>query len=1672
MLPLALENDIHDGALPGRVRWLRRTALAFGVAALALAIAGDRSRAAGVPAIIQGQDPLEVLELKVRPNVIVVLDSSGSMTEAVGPEQTGSGDHPRSRFWQAKQVMKQVVTNNQDKVSFQFGTYTQFGITLDNQAPTTTGTRFQYWTSDQLSPSMVGSELTVQGAYQDTLGRGLQSWQIIYPQWSTLYFEEDADGAGGVDASVCSATLTGLPKFYASGGSGAVSPALSASTTPQNLSFELQTAMNAATCATGTRQNTYSVTYNVGTGVFTFARNAGTRQWRVLWSQGPNNIRNALRETNTATTAWQNPGAVNTDGPWRLLYRTTAASSGFGSFKWNEAVGATTVVNYQFRANRLWNGEVIRVQSNGMVCGMTFPTPAEKTNPPSFKVQLVNNNCGSDQAQQVTFSYAGASFSGNGTPCRGFRSKSSMIPCDLQSPPAPTQTMMIGPYLENEVPFAANGNPADWTTNGAANGSPGDSVPDGVPDYVETQDGSWGVAYVWVAPSSKAEGNTPIANSLIDIRGAADGTNACVTTPPPLSGKFDSLTATSTIGACNQRGFTELWQNGQAGATVMAGPAPWALSPIRLHGVCPDGTSGAAATCPGNQRRPKEKTIVLFVTDGDDTCPSKSSSSSATDSNALRSAYHAARLFQPIDPLDSASSVPTYVIGYGNGASPNRLNWIAWGGSGLDQPGLNVADDGDKWTDTTTTITNLRARCSNCVDAFIAPDAPTLASQLQSIIDQGASEGDFNAQQSITESVFEYVHIVPPTATQTFDAAKPGNRYKAIVPTRFVASFSMPGFKGQQKAFQNDGVGGAIQRWSAGDILWNQVSTAMSTCNTTAMGGAANECVLDQLHGGATDATIRTSVARIKRRIYSTTRNGVYPYTVTTLMDGTSSSRISLWPPTAAGLLHTTLADNAAKTYDTALGLPPNAPTSFPPNPIDGFCNAADTVNVPKKPFDQCWFEWMQKRFQACVGSNLALSTGCTGGSFNSRMQAARRESREISLAFMAGATPAFANPTGIKRTSAAVGAAPAGSLLFVARSWILGDSELATGAVVTPPLPAEPSATPYVPEYVLFRDGGRNGTTNPDNAGLQIKMGFGLRNPDQDGSVAAGAADTARPNLKPVMTVLYAPANDMLHAFRAAPCDTPALNVTCNETGGEELWGFIPFDQMHTIMLRAANEPQGRANHVFSLARGVRFADVFVPGSYSRTVGGATFASTQGVWRRILFFGRGIGGKHLTALDVTGPGAYTSFALDSTPPVPLWSRGNPDTQNGLVGGAQNGTGTDFTAYGTMGETWSIPMVAYVDKNLPVYNGKDYVLFVGSGYGAVGEGTNFYTLDALSGEVLASVDVGSRSGFTDYRNALAANAVGFNPKVFDLLKTVHPAAAQITRVYISDVHGRVWKFLTRDPGVKLPVADLGTGQAVATAVSLLGLPPQPGTPVPHIFVTSGADKRAAGPFQVFAFRDDGADADFAVGASSLSGAVETFLPNVQLFARFFDQGVPDASCGYTTEAVFRGTVQPAAAFECAGGVTQGPSGAQCASPVGRVFFAGTRLSVPNTVFAPITPLACGSGVYPCRSQFDSIIFALGATTGLAAYDLNASGDDAYRIFRDSRIAAITVQADPDPGRGGSSFTPDEGLMKGVPEPPPPPGVPPTSQTTANNVKIMRIPGQPAPQIRFGTTVCQ
>jgi hypothetical protein len=1111
------------------------------------------------------------------------------------------------------------------------------------------------------------------------------------------------------------------------------------------------------------------------------------------------------------------------------------------------------------------------------------------------------------------------------------------------------------------------------------------------------------------------------------------------------------------------------------------------------------------------------------VTDGDDTCDLRTGANNppTPTNHALRAAHKAELLFNEITAGEPASSVQTFMIGYGGAFTagvPTFLNWIAWGGSGMKSDGTysfttSGAGEATQWSAAPTA--GDRARCATCTDAYVAPDGETLRKQLQAIIDQGASLGEFSAAgggaaASITESVFEYVDIaqaLKPT-DDLFSPNNPNNRYSAEVPTRYLASFSLPGFQGQLRAYQAvdpDGPGPvppgplppfARLKWDAGLKLQQKVATGMNTVCPFVAGNSpatAGQCAFTQLHGNNNDTTIATAAnAAIQRRIYTTTANGYYGVTVPNLIatPPLSPFRAALWPPqNGSGVIVDPAGYTALGTLDQEMGLPLNTPV----------LPATTTTELAR----------LKTIFHACMGANR--NAACTGGTTATQMQAARKEARQIILAFMAGATPVLDTNGDPLRVAAGT---YINQIIFKAKAWMLSESTLSTAAVIGPPFPrTDKEPLIAIPEWRLYRDGLRVAGKNPDTAGVQIKQGFGLAHPDGDGTALPGFSplDT-RTGLKPVMTVVYSGANDMLHAYRAAPsCPTgPGLTapatgpkvaplVCPGDNGGEELWGFVPYDQLVKLHDRYRDFPESKATKNYMIASSIRFADVFVPGAVANpSIGGVPGPAITGVWRKILFFGRGIGGKYVTALDVTAPGAYTTTnSLTTTPPIPLWNRGNPDTSRGTLGGTANNltVGLDTIAYGKMGETWSVPALAFVDSaSNPVTRrgSTEFVLYMGSGYGAPGEGTTFYTLDAITGDVVAAADIttaASNAGLTRSAgsvtyvqadgtslvlpNTLVANAVAFVPARFNPLQPPPPAGAKATRAYIGDTHGRLWKILSSNPGVAIPAADLGARQPSGTAVGLIGIPPGETGAVAQIYVGTGAELRADGPFATFGFRDEGSDIDISTTGGALpvpcpaancSTTASSFAPVKPLFMRQFDPGPVPASGAGLPQSVFRGDVQPTTAYECL--VTNGV----CGGTVGRVFFGGARLNLPNTAFAPPTPMKFGTGTYPCRSSFDSIIYVLGATSGLAAYDLNASGDDAFRITKDERLAALKVTAPPITGETGGAVK-EVGKVGTTVDPPDPPGVPPSSTTASASVVIKAVPGAPLPAVRFGSSVC-
>lgn len=978
---------------------------------------------------------------------------------------------------------------------------------------------------------------------------------------------------------------------------------------------------------------------------------------------------------------------------------------------------------------------------------------------------------------------------------------------------------------------------------------------------------------------------------------------------------------------------------------------------------------------------PDQRTFVIFVTDGDDTC-----------GGYLRSAFSAQRLYNAA-AADPAQRVQTFVVVFGSAASTNQANQIAFGGSGM--TAVPASGFPRAWNRDATAAEV--AACTTCQGALTAADAASLQDSIQAAIDRGANSGEFSDQQSITESVFELGGLVDPPGGPV-DPLDPDERFNATIPVLLQSTFEMPTFAGHLKAFRNAG-GSPALLWDAGDMLCRRVTgykasaTAVpAICDVGNAGSLVTPPAGVGPGTGAGTPTFSALTTNISRRIFTTTQNGVNSnYTPANLVNTTSNpavwgAQVALWPPAAS--------------VD-----PGRSGNNYPAGSLDDELGIASLSTVQ-----------LASQFGAC-----AVTSGGTNHPECSRSGFAAKEARRVILAFTAGAQVAL-GPDGKPQRDAS------GNMLFKARPWILAESTLAAPGISGPP--AQDNTDVHPSEYTLYRDG-------PRNAGRAVNgtaAGFGLRNPDDDGQ-ASSQSDLA---LKPVMSVVYHATNHMLHAFRAGPsCTavdtgvTPAV-PTCSENGGEELWAFVPYDQL--AKLRARMLGQTRSKPAYVMAAPVRFADVFVPGTFNTTIGGVSTGGA-GVWRTLLLAGRGAGGKSLSAIDVTVPGPFTTLSTQTRLPLVVWNRGNPDTTDGVARATcspfcNNTTSagqSDYNAYRKMGETWSVPAVGFVTAANNVTtrkpSGVEFVAWMGSGYSDVsGEGTTFYALDALTGDVLAAHDVASGTSSAGIPNALVASPSAFAAlplSFFDLVngpnEIFNPITEAVTAVYFPDLHSRVFRFLPDAPATPPAVfRDLsGDGdQPVANAVSLLNFNSDGTTEKPHVFLETGNDSRVPIPtgspfFRMYGLRDD-------------SGvAADVFSP-----------------IDFPSDPVlgsFRGTVQPATVFN-----VQGKA---------RVFFAGTRFNPPGT---------------SCASTFDSVVFALEGATGQAAYDLGGP-DNSYVTLQGQRVNAVRTS--------GGQLVVDLGLGAQNPPPPPAPPTTVTGDTSRSNVAIgSKVPG--TIPFKLGTAVCR
>ena len=1103
--------------------------------------------------------------------------------------------------------MRQALVNNESKVNMMFGTYTNSGSRFSEvtvQANSNNQDHFSYFTDSGRFPSMAGAvapniQLRANQVYAfQIIGNG------IAPNARTnnnqLYFIETA-----APNAVCTATIP--TRFYQSGG---------------DLATALAAAMNAASCTGSARANAYTVTYGVaGAGLFQFSRTAASpRTFTMSWSTTTNSIAGVLNRAGTATPA-AGPGPFNSGDSRIYIMRRNVGDS------FTEGTPAKTY--YAMITGRFFNGETFYVQSNGNVCDMTAGAPS--TTLPFVNLQLITGTTcpvpgaaygtaiGTLSGTAVRFdtsggmagSGGGGGWTGNTISCTGFKLRSQLRACDNTA----GQAVAINtPFLEPQWQIATAAGPAPPA--GVIAQAPG-----GLINREETLEGvgRWDTGGNILPYGLTGDGSTPVGNSLRDLKEV----------------------------------FRRYYNGG--------GTIPATVGTVTVP------TSGQINA----HVQPRERTIVLFITDGDDTC-------SGTGDAAARSAATRPRTSTP----RSWAACKTRPGSSPPAPTPPPRSRPTSSGTGTHHADSHEHDRLGRQRD----AVQLRFRsephrrrprclCQTCQDAYIAPDPATLASVLQSIFDQGAQSGEFTAQQSIADAIYEYVDqaATQPFPADPFSSRNPNNRYDAVTPVRFVSTFTLPGFSGQIRAYSNSGStdptkSESVLLWSAGDKLTASITAGMTNatgCPTAPNPGAVGgECSFAQLHGGATDATIGTSNAAIKRRVYTTSQNGYFGVTVDNLLNLQAPFRVALWPPQTSSIpkvvAPTTLGEGL---FDEAMGLP------------------LDTAASPAAEFTN-----LQTKFRVCNGT-LPLSTprtNCTSATPLTQMQQARKEAREIILAFMAGAQPVVDNLANPKRITSG---ANAGLILYKSKPWAMAESSLATAALVGPPIDGTPDATPYGDEYALYHDGPRNaGSKNPGTTTAQQFQGFGLTSPDNDNTTppsgsGSGVADTRA--IKPVMSVLYAGANDMLHAFRAGPryplgfarsggtCGNEILDATTTpaqrymstaksatpaDCGGDELWGFVPFDQLSKLYSRFVNTPQKRDPHDYVVARGIRFSDVFIPypAPQTITIDGVT-KSVQGVWRKVIYFGRGIAGNYMTALDITGPGTFeTPYLRHEGPHSPL----------------------------------------------------------------------------------------------------------------------------------------------------------------------------------------------------------------------------------------------------------------------------------------------------------------------------------------------------------------------------------------------------------------------------------
>jgi hypothetical protein len=265
--------------------------------------------------------------------------------------------------------------------------------------------------------------------------------------------------------------------------------------------------------------------------------------------------------------------------------------------------------------------------------------------------------------------------------------------------------------------------------------------------------------------------------------------------------------------------------------------------------------------------------------------------------------------------------------------------------------------------------------------------------------------------------------------------------------------------------------------------------------------------------------------------------------------------------------------------------------------------------------------------------------------------------------------------------------------------------------------------------------------------------------------------------------SLIWVGANDgMLHAIDARL--------------GVEVWAFIPFNLLPKLKELRSGQPV--TDFRYFVDSSPKMSDVKV----------------NGKWRTYLVIGEGAGGTFYQTLDVTldnmassvmptddTPASVLAYFKDSTRVGFKWSFPRYSSFDHTIAPWGDVSAAATALEKTVGETWSDPAIGQIETAK-----SKFTVLVGSGFlkysvqqqtnRKVVAGTTFFLIDAENGQVFDSDSVGSDGLAEDVDNCAAAadckklkNALQADP-----VATGPHDSRFITKAYIGDLDGRIWRF--------------------------------------------------------------------------------------------------------------------------------------------------------------------------------------------------------------------------------------------------------------------------------------